>query len=187
MAFFGLFGEKKQEKEEKKQWGRANIAEDSELGVKVRLAKADLTQRKLELEMQQTELDYQRKRLMAELDMERMRQELDDLRAEYEEEAPEGAGPEDTMLTTLLTAILSGRQQQGQQTLTPPAPASHAPKSEITDEEIQQFWNAQNGLVQKAILGMTDAQIQAEITHRMPNLSTDSMARIHSFIDRQKV
>jgi hypothetical protein len=114
--------------------------------------KFQLTKRKAELEIQQ---------------LERVRQDLEELRGDdYEEQ--QGSNPEDTILATLLTKVLAGSSTQAVHAApiitTPTAPT-------YTDDQILDLWNSQDKKTQKMILAMPNNQIARIIKERLPSIT----------------
>jgi len=164
-----------------KYHGNMNLGAESETGVKIRQQNADLKRRRMELELQKAELEGERDRLRIEYDMERLRQNLNELR-EVDEDYEEPSGIEDTLLTTLLSKVLNGQQQQN--TAVPVTPV--VPK-EISIDQIEAIWDSQNAQTRAFIKTLDDNQIRDELKKRIPDMSDSSINRAIEFIHKEKL
>ena len=179
MGLFDWFSQKK-----KTPIGYNFTDEERERAQKVKQWKQEMAEKKAELEQTTQELKAKKEQMKLDLEIKKLEQELAEYDEEEEEiEAPEGANPEDVMLTTLLSKVLNNQNQT-------PAPISTAVTSPTSndrptsagvsypDEKIKAFLSTVPKGRIRILKTLGDDGIKAQIIGAVPDADADSVARI---------
>ena len=159
-------------------------SEDRELSLKTRQAKAALREKQFELEAANLELKSELERTKLDYQLEKAKQDLEDLRGD--DDTPENTDDSilDKMLLTFMTTILT---KNNTPVSVPVTSGIVTTSPTITQEQIQEFWSKLPKAQQKQIKKLNDLELSRAIDTYLPaTLNDKDKDKVKSFIKAQK-
>lgn len=164
--------------------------DDRKLSADMRKFNSEMKRQQAQLEMEAQKLEFERRKLQMQLDMERIKAEIDDL-VGVDDDTPDSTGNSaDTMLQTLLMSVMMKQQGVNIPTSAPPVntpqdtlqnPQSNSnqvQKLSLSDDELKEIWNRDvPDKYKKLSKTLSDTAIMAFIKQNLPAYDDDTHAR----------